>query len=97
MAGYMITQVHEITDSEAFKEFRARVVPFFESHGCKYIVSGAVPNPFEGSGPEPIQVSIIEFDDTDEAKAWMASAEYAEIEAIRDRACVFSRMVVEGS
>ena len=94
MAGYVIVD-NEITDETLYAEFRARVAATVATHGGKYLVRGGAAESIEGDW-KPHRVVVVEFDNVEQAKAWLNSPEYAELREIRLKSANASVIVVEG-
>ena len=94
MAGYVIVD-NEITDEALYAQFRARVAATVATYGGKYLVRGGAAESVEGDW-KPHRVVVVEFDNVEQAKAWLNSPEYAELREIRLKSANASVIVVEG-
>lgn len=94
MAAYVIVN-DEITDEGTFSEFRDRIGATVDAHGGQYVVRGGSVEVIEG-GWSPGRVVVVRFDDGAAARAWLNSAEYAELKEIRQRSANADVIVVEG-
>ena len=94
MAAYVI--VHDVvTDENVFAEFRNRIAATVEASGGRYIVRGGAVEVIDGDWT-PERVVIVEFDDSDGARAWLNSPAYLELRAIRQQSAEASVVIVEG-
>ncbi len=94
MAGYAI--IHdEIQDQVLFAEFGKRVAATIEAHGGRYLVRGGEVEIMDGDW-SPDRIVVVEFDSTEQARAWLTSPEYTEIKEIRTKAANANVIIVEG-
>jgi uncharacterized protein (DUF1330 family) len=94
MAAYLIGQI-EITDPEAYDDYRRQVAPTMEGRGAKILVRGGDMNRLEGDWPYD-RVVVLEFPSMEAARAWYDSAEYAGPKALRQGASRGNMILVEG-
>jgi uncharacterized protein (DUF1330 family) len=94
MAAYVVVDV-EVQDSVRYEEYRKTVAPTLAAYGGRFLVRGGKVDLLEGSWL-PKRLVIVEFPDVATAKAWWASAEYANPKAIRQSASRTEMIVVEG-
>ena len=94
MSAYVIAEV-EVTDPETFEEYRKLVPPTIEAFGGRYVVRGGAVGSLEG-GWQPKRMVVIEFDDTECAKAWHDSELYAPAKALREASTNTRMIVVDG-
>lgn len=94
MAAYVVAQI-DVTDPEAFAEYRAKVAETVARHGGRYKARGGEMEALEGDRPCSRMV-VIEFDDARAAKRWYESEDYAPLIALRRSASRGSVVVVEG-
>ena len=94
MTGYIIVDV-EITNPEAYVEYRVSVSPSIEAYGGRFLVRGGAAENLEGDWI-PKRVVVLEFDSVKTAKKWWASDEYREPKAQRQSASITNMIVVEG-
>ncbi len=80
MAAYIT--VLELTDDSAYADARARLVARAPEHGGVYRVQHAPAEVIEGS-LTPQRVAVIEFENVEGARAFLATPEYDEVNAIR--------------
>ncbi len=94
--GFVIVQVSEIHDPEAYARYRPLAGETVARHGGAFIVRGGAAERLEGEG-ECGRVVVIEFPSVDAAKRWYNSPEYQDALAIRLAASIGSLMIVEGA
>jgi uncharacterized protein (DUF1330 family) len=95
MPAYMILDI-EVTDPEDYEAYRARSGATVEQYGGRFVVRGGDPETIEGDWA-PSRIVVLEFPDAERAREWHASAEYAEILPIRQRAAVSRAILVTGT
>ena len=94
--GYVIAQVHEISDQEGFAKYRELVGPSVASYDGHFIVRGGHAKRIEGTAPCG-RVVVIEFSSVAQAKAWYYSADYQAALALRQPVSTVEVMIVEGT
>jgi uncharacterized protein (DUF1330 family) len=92
--AYVIAEI-EVTDPEAYDEYRRQVPATLEPYGATFRVRGGEITPLEG-GWEPKRLVILEFPSSEQAKAWYYSDAYREPMALRQRASIGRLVLVEG-
>jgi uncharacterized protein (DUF1330 family) len=95
MPAYVISEV-EVLDEELADTYRTLAEASIRRYGGRYIVRGALPEAVEGTWPSSQRVVVVEFPDTDRAKEWYASSEYAEALEVRKAALERRLLLVEG-
>jgi len=95
MAAYLITQI-DVTDPEAYEEYRKQVPATLAGRGAKFLVRGGALRRLEGEWPHE-RVVVIEFPSMDDAQAWYDSAAYAGPKALRQSASRGNMILVEGA
>ena len=83
MAAYIIVDV-EVTNQEAYEEYRRQVPATLEPYGGRFAVRGGRYETLEGAW-QPQRVVVLEFPSFDRAKEWHASPEYQAIIPLRTR------------
>ncbi|HYB57011.1 MAG TPA: DUF1330 domain-containing protein [Alphaproteobacteria bacterium] len=96
MAAYVIADIGEIRDQDAYARYRAQVMATIEKHGGRFLVRGGAHETLEGKW-RPGRVVIIEFPDMAAAKRWHGSKEYAPLLKLRQSASEGSLVAVEGA
>ncbi len=94
--GYVIVQVFEIHDPEAYAIYRPLAGETVAQHGGTFLVRGGSAERLEGKGDCGRNV-VLEFPSLVAAKSWYNSAEYQEALKIRLAASTGSLMIVEGA
>jgi uncharacterized protein (DUF1330 family) len=94
MTAYVISEV-EVRDAEAMELYRALAARSIAQHGGRYLVRGGAAELVEG-GPPLKTLVIVEFASMALARAWYASAEYAEALKVRQAALERRLVFVEG-
>ena len=94
MAAYVIADV-EVTNPEAYEEYRPHVPATIEKYGGKYVVRGGTVDTVEGIW-SPQRLVVIEFPSMELAKKWYDSPEYTEIRGIRFRNAKSNVIFVDG-
>ena len=92
MAAYLVVQFTEITDDALFAEFRQRMA----ASGAGNLLVQADTIEVVAGDLSPQRMAVREFDSVDQVREWLASAEYAELREIRERAAKTSVIIVEG-
>ena len=90
MPAYVIATV-DVRDPVRYEDYRKMVLPTITAYGGRFIARGGKTQVLEGHW-QPNRLVIVEFPTFDQAKAWWASAEYAEARATSDGTLV----VIEG-
>ncbi len=94
MAAYAIADI-EITDPEAFEQYRAEVPATIEAYGGRFLVRGAEGEVAEGDWA-PNRVVVLEFESMERLKAWYNSPEYTPLKELRMRASNGNVVLAEG-
>jgi uncharacterized protein (DUF1330 family) len=94
MTAYLIADI-EVTDVQAYEEYRRRVPAIIAAHGGRYLVRGGAAETLEGTWL-PNRTIVLEFPSMDALRAFWASPEYGPLRAIRERAARSNLVAVEG-
>ena len=94
MAAYIIVDV-EITDPVNYAAYIRVVPPTITRYGGQFLVRGGKAETLEGSW-RPKRIVVLEFPDSDLARAWWESEEYNAPKALRQSASVTQMILVEG-
>jgi len=94
MAAYVIVNI-EITDPVGYAEYAKAAGATVAQYGGEYLARGGRAERLEGDW-EPKRFVVLRFDSLERAKAWWASAEYAEPKSMRQSASKTNMIVVEG-
>lgn len=84
MSAYLIADI-QVTDVQAFEEYRRLVPAIIETHGGRYLVRGGSTRLLEGHDA-PYRTIVLEFPDMERLDAFYASADYEPLKALRMRA-----------
>ena len=95
MKAYVIVIDSEIMDAEGLAGVAAQMTEETTAHGGRYLVRGSDVTVFAGDST-PEQVTVIEFDSSDQAKALFESETFAELRAQRYQFVRASSILVEG-
>jgi uncharacterized protein (DUF1330 family) len=82
MTAYIFAEVKDVSDPEAFREYREKVAGTMEPFGGKAIIRGSNFETLEGSW-NPQGFIVIEFPDRQSAMEWYGSAQYKPLLELR--------------
>jgi len=94
MSAYIVASI-EITDAEAFEDYRQRVPAIIAAYGGRYLVRGGAIRELEGHKPAS-RLVILEFADMARLEVFYNSADYQILLAIRQGAAKSTLLAVEG-
>ena len=94
MPAYVVADV-EVTDPVAFAEYVKAGPAIVAAYGGTYLARGGPIETLDGDWA-PARLTIIRFESTAAAKAWIESPEYRPLRDIRHKAAKSSIVVVEG-
>jgi uncharacterized protein (DUF1330 family) len=94
MAAYLIADV-EVTDAQAFQDYRERVPGVIAAHGGRYLVRGGAVEHLEGDRI-PHRVVVLEFPDMAKLRSFYESPEYQTLIPLRQKASRATLFAVEG-
>ncbi|PYR91215.1 MAG: DUF1330 domain-containing protein [Acidobacteria bacterium] len=94
MSAYIIVQV-DVKDPVRYEDYKRLVPASLAKYGGRFVVRGGRTETLEGTW-SPKRVVMVEFPDVERAKAWWASADYAEAKALRQATSRTEMIVVEG-
>jgi uncharacterized protein (DUF1330 family) len=66
------------------------------AYGGRYVVRGSTPDALEGDWPSDMRLVIVEFPTVDSARAWYASADYADALALSRTVLLRRLLLAEG-
>jgi uncharacterized protein (DUF1330 family) len=95
MAAYVVGEI-EVTDAQAYEEYRKQVLAVVTKYGGRFIVRGGKVETLEG-GWSPKRFVALEFPSMEQARKWYASPEYAPLIELRKRASRGKLILVEGA
>ncbi|MGE5464517.1 MAG: DUF1330 domain-containing protein [Syntrophothermus sp.] len=94
MSAFVILDIH-VTDPVRYEEYKKLATPTVEQYGGRYLARGGKVETLEGDW-SPSRLVILQFDSTDQAKAWLDSPEYGQAKGFRHQASTSKVVVVEG-
>ena len=94
MSAFVITDV-EITDAGLYSQFIERVTSTVEAHGGKFVVRGGELGVILGDWT-PQRLAILEFENLQQIRTWLASPEYTALDEIRSRSSNINMVIVDG-
>ncbi|MGH8689838.1 MAG: DUF1330 domain-containing protein [Burkholderiales bacterium] len=95
MSAYVIAEI-EVTDPDAYEEYRKQVPAVVTRFGGRFIVRGGKIDPREG-GWTPKRIVVVEFPSLAQAQKWYDSPEYAPLIKLRQKASKGRLILVEGA
>ena len=95
MSAYAIAHIREIDLNEDILVYLRKIDASLEPYEGRFVVHGAVPEVIEE--PFPGSIVIIEFPDSDRARAWYESDAYAEILPLRTENSDSVAIVIDGT
>ena len=95
MAAYVVGEI-EISDPQAYEEYRKRVPAVVTKYGGRFVVRGGAVETLEG-GWAPKRFVALEFPSMEQARKWYRSPEYAPLIALRQKASRGKLILVEGA
>ena len=95
MAAYFRFDNVEVSDPAPLAGYVKEAARVAAEHGGRYLVMDAVPEVVEGD-PGLRSVVLMEFPDTDSARAWYESPAYQPLKAIRHRALRNNAVLIDG-
>jgi uncharacterized protein (DUF1330 family) len=94
MPAYIIADV-QVTDPNAYEEYRSRVPAVIAAYGGRYLVRGGQVEPLEGDA-NPQRVVVLEFPNMVQLRAFYDSPAYRPLIAIRQRSSRSSLFAIAG-
>jgi uncharacterized protein (DUF1330 family) len=94
MSAYVVVQV-DVRDPVRYEDYKRMVPSSLAKYGGRFVVRGGKTETLEGTW-SPKRFVMVEFPDLERAKAWWASADYAEAKALRQATSHTEMIVVEG-
>jgi uncharacterized protein (DUF1330 family) len=95
MSAYVIAEV-EVTDPQAYEEYRRLVPATVEKYGGRFLVRGGAIETLEG-GWQPKRLVVLEFEGAEQARRWYESPEYGVAMPLRHKAANSRVVIVEGA
>jgi uncharacterized protein (DUF1330 family) len=94
MAAYVVVNV-DVKDPARYEHYKKLSQASLPAYGGRFLVRGGAVEVLEGEWT-PKRLVIVEFPSVERAKAWWASAEYAEGKALRQATAHTDMVVTEG-
>ena len=94
MSAYMIVEV-KINDSAKYEDYKKLTPASLEPFGGKFIARGGKAELIEGE-ENPNRIVVLEFENSEKAKAWWNSPLYNKAKKIRQAAAETRMILVEG-
>lgn len=94
MTAYVIVDI-EVTNPEGYKEYMKLSPPAVAAYGGKFVARGGRTEVLEGDWM-PNRLVILQFENIENAKAWLDSPEYSEAKALRHKYARSNMVVIEG-
>lgn len=94
MSAYFVAHI-KVTDMERYKQYTKLTPAAIEAHGGKFIVRGGEVETLEGP-EETRRVVVLEFPDSDSARAFYQSEQYQAAKKLREGAAEASFILIEG-
>jgi uncharacterized protein (DUF1330 family) len=94
MTAYVIVDI-EVTNADGYEEYKKLAPPAVALYGGKYIARGGRTEVLEGNW-SPNRLVILQFENIEQAKAWLNSPEYSEARSMRHKYAKSNMMVIEG-
>ncbi len=95
MAAYIIVEA-DVHDPVAYEEYRKLSTEAVKSHGATFLVRGGARHVLEGDW-QPKRIVVLEFPDTESARAFYHSPEYEKARDARKHAAQLNIILVEGA
>lgn len=94
MSAYVIVDI-DVLDPEGYKEYVKAAPTSVALYGGRYIARGGKNETLEGDWHAK-RLVVLEFENTENAKAWLNSSEYAPARSLRHKYAKTNMVVVEG-
>ena len=95
MPAYIIVDI-EVTDPTRYEQYKHQAQETVQAFGGRYIVRGGAAEQLEGTWT-PARLVVLEFPDTDAARAWWSSDAYRPARALRNETARKNMILVEGT
>ncbi|MCL4530717.1 MAG: DUF1330 domain-containing protein [Chloroflexi bacterium] len=95
MSAYVVVDI-DVTNPEGYKEYVKIAPATVTLYGGRYIARGGPNETLEGDWHAK-RLVILEFPNSERAKAWLNSPEYAPARALRHKYAKTNMVVVEGA
>ena len=94
MTAYVIVDI-EVHDPVGYEEYKKLSPAAIALYGGKYIARGGKTETLEGDW-SPSRLVILQFESSEQAKAWLNSPEYSEVKKMRHATTRSNMIVTEG-
>ena len=94
MTAYVIVDI-EVINPVGYEDYKKLAAPTVALYGGKYIARGGKNEVLEGDWT-PDRLVILQFENSERAKAWLNSPEYAEAKPLRHKYARSKMVVVDG-
>ena len=94
MPAYLHCDI-EVTDPQAYEEYRQKAPAIISAHGGRYLVRGGAVDLLEGEGAPKRQI-LLEFPSMDDLRAFYDDQAYQPLKALRQRASIGRLVAFEG-
>lgn len=94
MPAYIFVEV-DIKDPVKYEDYKKLTPATLEAYGGKFIVRGGKTELIEGT-EQPKRIVILEFENSEKAKAWWSSPEYSEAKKLRHATSESRMILIEG-
>jgi uncharacterized protein (DUF1330 family) len=94
MAAYIIVEV-DVKDPAKYEDYKKLTPATLEPYDGKFIARGGKAELIEGEDT-PKRIVVLEFENSEKAKAWWNSPEYSEAKKLRHATAESRMILVEG-
>ena len=94
MSAYIIVEV-DVKEPMKYEDYKKLSPASIVAYGGRFIVRGGKAELIEGE-EKPKRIVVIEFENSDKAKAWWSSPEYSEAKKLRNSIAESRMILVEG-
>ncbi|HWL85579.1 MAG TPA: DUF1330 domain-containing protein [Polyangiaceae bacterium] len=95
MSAYLIVQVTNVRDPEAYAQYRKAVTPGIEAAGGRYLARGGTVLELEGAW-NPGRLVLVEFESLAAGRSWWASKSYRPLRDLRQASTDGKMILVDG-
>ena len=94
MSAYIIVEV-EVKDPVKYEDYKKLTPASISAYGGRFIVRGGKAELIEGK-QEPKRIVVLEFENSERAKAWWNSPEYNDAKKLRYATAESRMILIEG-
>jgi uncharacterized protein (DUF1330 family) len=95
MSAYIIVEV-EVKDPVKYEDYKKLTPASISAYGGRFIVRGGKAELIEGK-QEPKRIVVLEFENSERAKAWWNSPEYSDAKKLRHATAESRMILIEGA